>query len=138
MRTGRTPLVICVSVCAAVLGSGQQRNVALPTVASANVPLYPPVARAARVEGTVQLQVSTDGQRVTEAHVDGGNKLLADAAAANVRTWSFATHEPTSFAVTFRYKLLPASRKQNGNNPIVVLRLPIEVDVSIPRLPPLD
>jgi len=107
----------------------QKSSVALPTVAGAAVPLYPPLARAANVQGLVHVKVTTDGHRVIATHVEDGPKLLATAADENARTWQFATHEPATFTVTYRYRL-NAKLKGNPNNPTVVLRLPTEVEVS--------
>jgi hypothetical protein len=106
-----------------------QVKVALPMVAGGAVPLYPPLARAANVQGVVHVKVTTDGHRVIATQIEDGHKLLATAAEANARTWEFATHEPTSFTVTYHYKL-DAKLQGNPNNPTVVLRLPTEVEVS--------
>jgi hypothetical protein len=56
---------------------------------------------------------------------------LAAAAEENARTWQFSKHEPTSFTVTYRYRL---DAKADPNNPTVTLRFPTEVDVSIAPL----
>jgi len=66
-------------------------------VASAQVPLYPPVARLANVEGVVHLKVTTDGHHVVSTQVEDGHRLLAALAEENVRTWQFSLHEPTTF-----------------------------------------
>jgi hypothetical protein len=110
----------------------QQSSVALPMVASAQVPLYPPVARRANVEGVVHLKITTDGHRVVSTQVEDGHKLLAAAAEENARTWQFSLHEPTTFTVTYSYKLL-TRWKGDPNNPAVVLRFPTEVEVSTMR-----
>jgi hypothetical protein len=115
----------------------QQSNVALPAVASAAVPLYPPLARVANVQGVVHVKVTTDGHRVIATRVEDGNKLLASAADENARTWQFSTHEPTTFTVTYNYKL-EAELRGSPNNPTVVLRLPTEVEVASRPMPPLD
>jgi TonB family protein len=98
-------------------------------VAGASVPLYPPLARAANVQGVVHVKITTDGHGVSAAHVEDGHKLLAAAAEENARTWQFATHEPTTFTVTYHYRL-DAKLKGNPNNPTVILRLPTEVEIS--------
>ena len=115
----------------------QGPKVALPMVAGAAVPLYPPVARHANIEGVVHVTITTDGHRVIATHAEDGHKLLAAAAEENVRTWQFATHEPTTFSVTYSYKLVD---KWNGdpNNPDVLLRLPTEVEVSSRRWSTVD
>jgi len=117
--------------------AAQGSNVALPMVARAAVPLYPPLARAAHVQGVVHVKITTDGHRVSDTHVEDGHKLLAAAAEENARTWEFATHEPTTFTVTYHY-ILDAKLKGNPNNPTVVLRFPTEVEISSLPISQLD
>jgi Gram-negative bacterial TonB protein C-terminal len=119
------------------IAGAQSRKVALPTVANAKMPLYPPLARAARVQGVVRVRVTTDGHRVVSAAAESGPKILAAAAQDVAHSWQFATHEPTSFIVTFTYKLVN-SLKSGPENPTVVLRLPTEVEVSMQYMPALD
>jgi TonB family protein len=118
-------------------GSAQESKVALPMVAGAAVPLYPPLARAARIQGVVHIEIVTDGHNVITARVKDGQKLLAAAAEENARTWRFAVHTPTSFTITYRYKL-DVKLNNSPNNPTIVLRLPTEVEVSSAPMPPLD
>jgi hypothetical protein len=133
-----TAMLLCLTLISIQFSRGQQPTVALPMVAGAAVPLYPPLARAARVEGVVHVSITIDGHRVVSTHVDDGQRLLAAAAEENARTWLFATHTPTSFVVTYSYTLILATAQAHRNNPTVVLRLPTDVEISIPRLPPLD
>ena len=104
-------------------------KVALPTVVSAQVPLYSPTARAANVEGVVHIKVATDGHRVVSAEIEDGHILLATGAEENARTWQFSLHEPTTFTVTYTYRLLE-DWKGDPDNPTVVLRLPTQVEIS--------
>jgi hypothetical protein len=110
---------------------GQQSKAVLPMIAGGAIPLYPPLARAARVEGVIRLQVVTDGTKVVTAQAEGGNRLLVVASEENVRTWQFTKHDPTSFTVTYKYRI---DAKADPNNPTVTLRFPSEVDVSIAPL----
>jgi hypothetical protein len=112
----------------------QQSRLALPMVASAQVPLYPHVARIANVEGVVHIRVTTDGHRVISAQVEDGHKLLSASAEENVRTWQFSLHEPTTFTVTYTYKLV-TDLEPTQNNPRVLLKLPTEVEVDTLRWP---
>jgi hypothetical protein len=121
----------------ALAATPQDSKRPLPVVASAAVPLYPPLARAAHVQGIVHVKVTTDGRRVIAANVEDGHKLLASAAQDNARTWEFATHDPTSFTVVYHYKL-DTKLKGDPNNPTVLLRLPTYVEVSSVPMPPLD
>jgi hypothetical protein len=104
----------------------------LPTVTAAEVPLYPPLARAARIAGTVTLRVVTDGERVADVTVQDGQPMLARAAQDNIRTWRFTKHEPTAFVTKFTFDLLPDcdTENENGN---VALKLPVEVIISVPH-----
>jgi len=84
----------------------QQATTLMPTLANAQLPLYPHVIRAARIQGDVVVRVSTDGQRASGVKVESGPPMLAEATRNNVKTWRFEPHTPTSFTVTFHYKLL--------------------------------
>lgn len=55
-------------------------------------PLYPPAAKALRVEGVVKVTatIAPDGA-VTKAEAKGGNRLLGDAAVDAIKKWKFAT-----------------------------------------------
>ena len=119
------------------VGLAQPRKVALPTVADAKVPLYPPLARATRVQGVVRVRITTDGHRVVSAAAESGPRILAAAAEESARSWQFTTHEPTSFTVTYTYKLVDRL-KSGPENPTVILRLPTDIEVSMQFIPALD
>jgi protein TonB len=54
------------------------------------VPLYPPIAKAARVQGTVQLQATISKTGAIEnLKVVGGPAMLQQAALDAVRTWRY-------------------------------------------------
>jgi len=114
----------------------QQFKTALPRVVAAEVPLYPIGPHTANVQGDVRVKVRTDGRRVVAANIesDGGNPALARAAEENVWTWRFGIHDPTTFTVTYRYKLV-TDIEPVQNNPRVLLRLPTEVEVDELRWP---
>jgi hypothetical protein len=130
----RSAGVLTILVLATWTTGAQRNRVALPMVASAQVPLYPPSARLANVEGTVQLNVTTDGHHVVSIQVASGYKLLSDSAEGNLRTWEFTPHEPTSFKVTYTYKLV-SDLDPIQNNPRVILNLPTAVEVDALRWP---
>jgi protein TonB len=57
-------------------------------------PPYPPIARAARASGAVQIQVTiSESGQVIEASVIGGHPLLRDAALQAARQWTFQPTE---------------------------------------------
>ena len=54
-------------------------------------PAYPPIARAARVSGTVILEATIDEDgNVAEVHVLDGHALLRDAAVQAVKQWKYS------------------------------------------------
>jgi TonB family protein len=81
-------------------------------------PVYPPVARAARIQGIVVLQaaISKSGS-VEDLHVVTGQALLQDAALSAVRTWRYRPYlvngEPvkvqTTINVVFTLSVLSAA-----------------------------
>jgi TonB family protein len=81
-------------------------------------PVYPPVAKAARIQGTVVLQaaISKTGS-VEDLHVVTGQALLQDAALSAVRTWRYRPYlvngEPvkvqTTINVVFTLGVLSAA-----------------------------
>jgi len=134
----RSNLIACCVVSTVLLGGSlvmaAQQGLALPMVSHAEVPLYPPLARVANVSGVVHVIVTTDGHLVVTAHANEGPKPLRDAAEKNAMSWQFTTHEPTTFTVTYVYKLVDDLNPQL-NNPRVILQLPTEVEVDALRWP---
>src|SRR5882724_4356088 len=128
--------VLLTLILGAGMSVGQQAKPVIPTVANANVPLYPRVIRAALIQGDVVLRVSTDGLRVSAVEVKGGPPMLVKEAKDNVKTWRFEPHKPTSFQVTFHYKLLLPTNCDSECNcdgderETVLLKLPTNVNVS--------
>ncbi len=112
-------------------GYAQESKEDLPVLAGAAVPLYPELARAARIEGIVRIDISTDGREVITTHVKDGPKLLSSFAEENARTWRFLPHEPATFTITYSYKI-DAKMNAGPNNPVIVLRPPTEVQISVP------
>jgi TonB family protein len=130
-------LVLFLLGMGALMAVGQQKT--LPSVTSASVPLYPRITQQAHIEGVVRLRISTDGNRVASVEVQSGQPMLAQAAQENVKTWQFEPHSPTTFEVTFRYKLLPSKCDAECNcdsaeKPSVLLQLPAEVEVNAKEL----
>lgn len=106
----------------------QQPNSEMPTgIISMGVPSYQPLARQARIEGVVHVKITTDGTKVVIARAQDGHPLLAIAAVENALTWRFHKHTPTSFTMTYRYRIDPGV---HPNYPNVRFRFPAEVEVS--------
>lgn len=104
-------------------------------VTHCDLPEYPQLARIAHVEGAVRVRVTTNGPVVVESKAEDGPPLLRIAAESHARTLRFGSSEPTSFVITYRYRL---ASDVDPNNPSVTFRLPTEVDVTaaFPRAMP--
>lgn len=121
-------------------GSCQEASrTSLPSVYAAAVPIYPPVAQMANVQGVVRVRVATDGHTVVSTSVENqdANPVLARAAEENAQTWKFSAGEPVTFTVTYRYVLVTKLRdiRSNAGNSKVVIRFPTDVQVSARRWP---
>lgn len=100
------------------------------------VPGYPRLARMARLQGsvTVDIQISADWT-VTSARGSGPNKLLERAAEENIREWTFfpppvaSSSASIQTTVTYVYKL-EGKEEYYDPPPRVVLDLPYRVEVT--------
>ncbi len=120
---------VCVAVSAAQFAEPPHK---LPVVKSGEMPFYPTLANAARIQGDVHLRVTTDGSGVASVVVESGSPMLAKAAQENVRTWGFQPHEPTSFPTLFAYHLLaePNCNTDKSGKGEVHLNLPTPVEIT--------
>src|SRR5712692_7421649 len=109
MRPACTILILSVLLMVVPSALAQESTEALPKVVQHSEPIYPPLARQARIQGEVSVKVTTDGESAREAVAQTGHTLLRKAAEDNVKTWKFASHTPSTFNVTFRYKLMESS-----------------------------
>src|ERR1700749_2587832 len=81
-------------------------------IKSVEMPCYPPLARAARVQGQTRLEVhlAADGS-VQSANVVDGHPLFKESSRKNVLTWKFPATPGHNLAgksirVTFEYKVM--------------------------------
>jgi hypothetical protein len=91
----------------AIGAAAQEVATPIPEVIHHDQPIFPPLARTARIVGDVQIQFTTNGASVVNAVSLKGHPLLSEPAVENVRSWKFAPHDPGTFVVTFRYKMQP-------------------------------
>lgn len=90
------------------------------------------------LQGMVVLQVTTDGHQVVDVKLTSGHPVLAPDAINNVRTWKFADHTPTTFAVTYYYIHQDNFKRDKTSNCSAKMELPTKVHVvtahPFPRL----
>jgi Gram-negative bacterial TonB protein C-terminal len=111
--------------------SAQESTSSLPAVTKFECPQYPEKARSAHISGTVKMTVTTDGHAVTDVKIISGPQILAQPAEANVRTWKFADHTPTTFPVVYVYASEGYFKKDPITKCAAKMNLPSEVIVSI-------
>src|SRR5512137_1057092 len=118
-----TVLILSVLLASVPTLSAQESTETLPKVVQHSEPIYPPLARQTRIQGVVSVKVTTDGESVLEAIAQTGHPLLRKAAEANVKTWKFVSHTPSTFNVIFRYELM------ESNVEVEFLQLPNTVEI---------
>jgi hypothetical protein len=120
-------IVLCTPVICS--GADQETSRDSPVVTDGRLPTYPVRARMHHFESVVRLEVSMEGDKITKVTLLEGQLVLGTTAIENVKTWRFRWHTPTTFETIYRYKLLPESAC-DVDNPTIVLRLPVEVEVT--------
>jgi hypothetical protein len=101
-----------------------------PNLIRADLPLYPPVARAAHVNGMVEIQVTVERGAVVDAQVKSSSSpLLTTSAVANVKTWQFQSEDRTTFPVTYVYQT-EGEQTPLPENPKIELDLPHLVKIT--------
>jgi len=81
------------------------KTVDYPFFVQGGIPLYPAVAKTARISGSVKVQVTVRDGTVVEAQTISGHPLLASATLANIKTWQFFKGTNSMFMTTFVYQL---------------------------------
>jgi hypothetical protein len=88
----------------------------------ADVPMYPQLARTARIFGTVEVQV-------VSADVMSGPPVLARATVENIQTWRFYRLVNATFTTKFIYQL-ETKEPLDPQNPKVELQLPLLAKIT--------
>jgi hypothetical protein len=81
--------------------------------------------------------VTTDGLKVSVLDAESGPPLLVKAAKENIQSWRFEKHKPTTFLVTFQYRLEDEGTCAVDNS-TVILHLPAQVEISARALEHCD
>lgn len=83
-------------------------------------PVYPEIARTARMQGRVPVRVTIDAEgRISNAEVsssDPAPKFLQQSAMANAKVWTFRKppYAPYTFVITYEYRLRESPREVLG------------------------
>lgn len=127
-----------------------------PTLTHAELPLYPPIAQAAHISGTVEIQVTVEKGAVMDAQVKSvdiqisdpehravyGDQakakvspLLSNPSLTNVKTWQFQPGDRTTFLVKYVYRM-EGEPTVLPENPKIELDLPHLVTITARPLKP--
>jgi len=92
--------------CAAPTSVAEGNVIPVPEITRHEEPEYPMLPWEANIQGEVRMRVSSDNYCVGKITAQSSEPLLTEAAEANVRSWWFGFHDPGTFNVTFKYRLL--------------------------------
>lgn len=95
----------------------------------ADVPMYPQLARTARISGTVEVQVTVKDGKVVNTEVKSGPSVLARATVENIRSWRFYRLVNATFTTKFIYQL-ETKEPLDPQNPKVELQLPLLAKIT--------
>jgi hypothetical protein len=109
----------------------------VPLIRNGKMPIYPIMARAARVQGVVKIRVVTNGEKVTSLVLESGPVMLAKFTEENIRTWEFDKHKPTTFVATFEYEIKSPDHCEYRNGSLT-LDLPLRAHITVPGLMTCD
>jgi TonB family protein len=100
-------------------------------VQHADVPLYPGMAKVARISGTVQVAVTVrNGSVVNTEVLKSSAPVLMNAAIENLKTWRFLPQTNVKFTTTYVYRL----RKEEApfpENPRIQMQLPKLIEITV-------
>jgi TonB family protein len=98
MRRVLAFMLSCVALCCLV----SAQSLPEPILKSGQMPIYPPIARAARIEGEVKVTfVLNEKGEVESVDVKSGHPMLRDATADIVKSWKFRL--PDLFRTEWKY-----------------------------------
>ena len=106
-------------------------------VIAGRMPLYPIMARSARIQGVVKIRVTTDGKKMNSLNMGAGPPMLVRFSRENILNWEFLERKPTAFATTFKY-MIEGPDQCEFTNGSTVLDLPLEVTISAKGLMTCD
>jgi TonB family protein len=98
MRKVLAFMLSCVALCCLV----SAQSLPEPILKSGQMPIYPPIARAARIEGEVKVAfVLNEKGEVESVDVKSGHPMLKSATADIVKSWRFRL--PNLFRTEWKY-----------------------------------
>ena len=144
MRTLRLKMILVFAISAigltTTIAIAQANSVSEPKVKSTELPSYPPLARAACVQGSVAVlvEIGEEGQ-VTATDILYGHTLLRSAADSAAKKWRFEARSDTARreVLRFTFRILPFETPAKRLK--AILTRPTDVEIrSYPPEPSCD
>jgi TonB family protein len=134
--------IVLLSTIASVGFQGSPRFPVRPQPLTTEIPKYPPIARAACVQGAVALLVDVDSTgKVTAADILYGHPLLRRTAEAAARAWTFDAAKDDSGGrrevIRFVFHILPFETPEKKLKPVWSSNTDVEIK-SHPMEPSCD
>jgi TonB family protein len=105
---------------------------AVPILQGAALPVYPPIAKAARVTGKVTVRVTVKDGLVVQTDVlskPSGQRFLETPTVENLKTWHFAADVAGTFTVTYTYEI-SGKESDDLTNPKVEMLPSLDVKIT--------
>lgn len=109
-----------------------------PILQGATLPMYPPIAKAAHITGTVVVRVTVKDGLVVKADVlskpdvRSGQRFLESPTVENLKTWRFAADVTGEYTMTYTYEISGKESEQPTNARVEILP---SLDVKITARP---
>ena len=118
-------ILIAILVAASHISGQKNDAVRYPFLLHGDLPVYPALARTARITGDVQVRVIEENGEVVGTERISGHPSLVTAAIDDIKSWKFAKTVSTTFVTTFIYRMDGESEEtKEPLNPKLELELP--------------
>lgn len=126
-----TQIVLGLLLSVPVLGqtSSKASAPAVPILLAADLPMYPPIWRAAHLSGRVVVRVTVRAGRVVDTDVKSGESHLQVPTVSNLKTWRFGTDVNGTFTVTYTYAI-SGEESAGPTNPKVEMLPSLDVHIT--------
>jgi hypothetical protein len=132
MKGNRMKKTVLMFLCGALLiiqPMVAQQPHEYPLVLRADAPVYPPLARIAKITGKIEAEFTIRGGEVVAAEAKIGHPFLVKATTDNIKSWHFAPKANGTFTATFVYEL-HGNETATMQNPKVEMQLPAFVKIT--------
>jgi TonB family protein len=128
------PMTVILLVFGMVPGRTSEGQTDYDQILCVGMPSYPALARQTRTQGRVEVEIETDSDgRVVSQVARIGNKLLAQSALENIKTWRFGPWvSKRTIVYEFRIEATADLGEHYYRYGKVVFDLPSSVEVIVP------